>query len=344
MLVNFTSPSVVSVPVVPKEMLSVSEEGGKTKVKINSSSLSVIQECPRKAKYSLLDKWKPETEGPALAFGTAIHKALEVFYLGSPEERILPDLCDMELMACGHNVPGEEYSLLHRATRAFVDKAQVLSALPAEDKRSLQSGVWLLFNYFKSYLDDPYVAYVDDQGPLVERTFSFRLYEDETTIIEYFGTIDLVVRHRGTGDILVCDHKTSSVVGNDFYNRLKPNHQYTGYLLGAREALGIQTNSFLINCLQVKEKPKTVRGTAPHLPRQVTTRDEEDYAEFVAVVASAVSSFLAFRETGIWPLGPTNVCANYGGCSFLSVCSAPSSLRENILRSKFKQGDLACPS
>lgn len=343
MLVNVNlsdAPIVISKITTPKEMISISTERNKTKVRINSSSLSVIQECSRKAKYSLKEKWKSENESPALVFGTAIHKALEVFYSGNFSDRKLPRLEDLELMSYGHKIEGEETDLLLRAVRAFVEKAKPLEQIPETDKRSIQNGVYTLWHYFKSYLNDPYMAYVDKDGPFIERTISFVLHEDEDLIVEYFGTIDLIVQNIATGDVLVCDHKTSSVVGADFYNRLKPNHQYTGYLMAAREVFGLKTNSFLVNCVQVKEKPKTSKGTPPNFPRQVTTRDDDDYSDFREAVVTAVRSYLHSLRTGSWPMGHVNTCATYGGCQYLQTCSAPKSMRETILRSKFNNGEI----
>lgn len=319
----------------PKEMLSVSELNGKTLVRINSSSLSVIQECLRKSQYLLHEKWRSENEAPATIFGSAIHKALEVYYGGNMADRKLPKLETMELMSYGHKVEGEETELLLKATRAFIEKAHPLAALPEMDKRSIQNGVWTLYHYFQSFINDPYIAFVDEAGPFIERGFSFRLHEDEKLIIDYFGTIDLVVKHIKNGDVMVCDHKTSSMVGNDFYNRLKPNAQYTGYLLGAREVFKLDTNSFLVSCLQVKSKPITSRGTPPHFPRQVTTRDENDYEEFKDSVIWAVTNYLDALSVSTFPMMNVNACAMYAGCSFLQVCSAPKSLRQNIMNAKF---------
>lgn len=326
---------VISRKAAPKEMLSVTREGDRTKVRVNSSSLGLIQECSRKAFYSLKEKWRPEFESPATLFGSAIHKALEVFYAGDIAERKMPKWEVLELMSYGHRTDGDDSDLLLHSVRAFVEKADPLKELPEFDKRSIQNGVYTLYHYFKSYIDDPYVAYVDDQGPFIERPFSFTLYQDNEMWIDYFGTIDLVVRHITTGEILVCDHKTSSVVGADFYNRLKPNHQYTGYLMGAKKVFGLTTDSFLINCIQVKAKPLTSRGTPPSFPRQVTTRDNDDYNEFTEAVVTNVSNWLRQNEYNNFPLGHTNACAMYGGCSYLTACSAPMTMRETILKAKF---------
>lgn len=334
------------VPMIPKigprkEMLSLRLVDGKYYIRINSSSLGVIQECSRKSRYLLHEKWASDNESPATLFGSAIHAALEVFYRGGPDFRQLPSLEDMELMSYGHEVEGEKTSLLLQATRAFLTKAAPLKDLPETDKRSLQGGMWILYNYFKVFAHDPYVTYVDAEGPFVERKVEYELYDDEYINIVYFGTIDLGLRHSVTSEIHICDHKTSSVVGSDFYNRLKPNHQYTGYLLGARKVFGIDTNSFLVNCLQVKEKPKTSRGTPPNFPRQITTRSEEDYQEFTDAVCAASWEYIRAKQSGTWPIGHVNACAMYGGCQYLQVCGSPNNLRETVLKSKFTRGDIS---
>jgi hypothetical protein len=324
----------------PKEMLSVvrSPDGTPTKVRINYSSLDIIQSCPRKAWYLLKRGIRSQVESPATVYGTAIHKALEVFYSHPSAVRELPRdfLKHAELMAAG--VPAPEEHFLYDAIQSFVRAAAPLATLPESDKRSLSTGVWTLWHYFQTYIKDEYVVHCDENGPITERLFSLPLCEVGGICIELFGTIDCVLRHERTGVILPCDHKTSSVVGNDFYSRLKPNAQYTGYLLGAREVLGLDTDSFLVNCIQVKPRPVTARGQPPHFPRQVTKRTEEDFAELRDMLAEAVANWLHWDATDVWPLGPVNSCTMYGGCSFLEVCAAPHSIRENILKAKFTEG------
>jgi hypothetical protein len=321
-----------------KEMLSVFSEGGKTVVKINFSSLSVIQECGRKADYSLIRKLKSRSSSPALVFGTGIHKALEVFYSAPRERRKMPR--DFEenaaLMAYGHAAPSDE--LLYACISAFVAQNEPLRALPDTDKRSLASGVWMLTHYFKAYIDDPWEVFVDDKGPVTERRCEAVLFEDEKLKIILHGTIDVVLRNAQNGAVLPADHKTSSIVGNDFYNRLKPNAQYTAYFWLAKEVLGIQGDGFLVNCLEVKAKPLTARGGPPKFPRQVTDRTEADIAEFKQQVVSYTKQFLSWREENFYPQGSVSICANYGGCQYLDVCRAPESIRETIIENKFSEG------
>lgn len=322
-----------------KEMLSAFPDGARTKVRINSSSLSVLQSCPRKAQFTLERGLRPREGGsPATLFGSAVHRALEIFYCGEAQERILPKNLKekTELMAGGTLVEGEEDNLVLRAVRGFLTEASPLASLPSSDKRSLAAGAWMLHHYFETYIDDPFVVWKKEDGsPAVELPLAFPLWSDEELEIEYFGTVDVILRNEQTGQIVVCDHKTSSVVGNDFYNRLKPNHQYTGYLLGAREVLGLETDTFLVNCLQVKPKPKTSRGGPPHFPRQATRRTEEDFREFRKTVAWEVERYLEMRDAKFFPLGNPDSCANYGGCQYLPICSSHENLRENIIEAQY---------
>lgn len=335
-LVEFASEDVtVRVPSVPKKMITVSEENGKTKVEINSSSLSVIQECLRKSQYLLLEKWRSDVESPATVFGSAIHKALEVFYSAPIEERELVPLEELEMTAI-HGV--KKSGLLYRAVGAFAEKAEVLRPLPDTDKRSLLNGTWILHHYFKTYLNDPYIAYVDEQGPFIERSFTHRFHETSNLIIDVFGTIDFAFQHVTNRNILLGDHKTASSLGfgsSSYFDRDKPNHQYTMYMLGAKKVFGLDTEDFMVNVVEVKARPKTARGSGPSFPRQVTRRTEEDFEELHSTIIKAVGDYLFAVEKKDFPLGPVLACNSYGACQYKQVCSAPRSLRQNILNSKF---------
>ncbi len=331
---------------LPKEMLSVSEVNGKRLVRINSSSLGIIQECPRKAYYSLNQKWKAANEAPAFLFGRAIHKALEVYYSGDPSRRILPKIEDVELLAFGH--PPRSDGLIESAIHAFCETAKPLSPLPATDKRSLQNGVWILHEYFKAYIDDPWVAYVDESGPFVERQFSLHLIETEELSVEIFGTIDFAFRHLVTGEIILGDHKTSSFLsfgGSSYFDRDKPNHQYTMYALGARRVFGIETDNFMVNVIEVKAKPKTKAAKGVSFPRQITKRTEEDFQETKVAIAYAAYSYVSNMEAqentksgeAAWPMGGVDACNKFGGCQFKQICASPRSMRETLLKNKFIQ-------
>lgn len=320
-----------------KEMLHVGQVDGKTVVRINSSSLGIILACGRKSYYTLFRQLRSRSEAPALIFGSAIHKAMEIFYSHPYSERSIPAgfKAASDMMAFGTPAPSDHF--LYSAITAFVGAAAPLSALPDSDKRSIPNGIWILQQYFSTYINDPYVVYLDAAGPVVERTCETILFEDDKLRIILFGTIDAVLHNEQNGNILPADHKTFSKAGPDFFNRLNPNHQYTGYLVLSQRVLGLKTTEFMVNGLQVKPKPVTARGSGCSFTRQITNRSESDVREFIQTVTWAVRSYLTWLESSVWPMGHNNECSSFGGCQFREICatSAPQ-LRENLLDAKFQ--------
>ena len=321
-----------------KEMLSVGvTEDGRTLVRINSSSLSVLQECMRKSDYVLNRKLRSANQSPALVFGTAVHKALETFYIGKPEERIMPVNFRKNADLMAYTKTDLEYeNLLYHSIQTFINAAQSLSFLPDDNKRSIATGVWILTHYLEKYLNDPFVVMYDDEGPMVERRVEFPLYEDGKLVIRGFGFIDVILKNRTNNQILITDHKTTSMLGNQFYNRLRPNFQYTFYVWGARECFGIESDSFLVNALQVKARPKTARGTPPQFARQITRRDQQDFDELRKATVFYVKQYLDCTKGKQWPMSCPNPCSMYGGCQYLDICSLPDGLKENVIRAKYQ--------
>jgi len=324
-----------------KEMLSVrSDSVGKYYVRINSSSLSVIQTCARKSQYALSWGLKSKTQSPATLFGSAIHKALECFYSLPREMRILPrDFAKQTDLLIPQGAEAAKLAASHplyACIDAFLCKALPLRVLPDSDKRSLSAGVWSLTHYFTTYVDDPFVVRTDASGPITERFCEAVLHDSDELQITYFGTIDCVLENSHSGVVLPCDHKTTSILGSDFYTRLNPNAQYSGYIFLAQQCLGIETDSFLVNALQVKPRPTTARGTPPNFVRQVTKRTPDDIAEFKESVVHSVRSYLSSLINNTWPLGDVNACSMYGGCTFHNICSAPRSLRSDVISATYE--------
>lgn len=308
-----------------KEMLSQSLlENGKKKVRINYSSLNLINTCPRKADLILNQGLQSSFKSEALVFGSAFHKALEHWYtlpisLREPNSTMLK-----EMDAVIFNPPNEPLEGAMESVRQFALTGDILRHLPDGDKRGLDNALKLLKAYFKLYQNDGWEVYRDALGePMIEKDVSFIIYEDENLVIEYFGRVDLILKQTQTGVIAVTDHKTTATLGSQFYDRLKPNHQYTGYVLGAQKALGIDTNKFLINGIQTAK-------TKQEFARQVTERTEEDFQELREAVIETVFRWLKMEERGFYPQNTPEPCGSYGACQFLELCRASKELKPII--------------
>lgn len=304
----------------PHEMLSLrtNPKTQRLEIRINNSSLDLIQTCMRKAQYVLERGLTTNDESSALIFGSAIHKALETWYCIPQDKRNAPDA-------------------KRQATDAFLSYSKSLeTSVDVGDKRSPQNGVRILENYFKKYATDTLEIVHDENGlPIVERRFEVPLFETKSYDVILFGTIDAILRDTAVNAIYVTDHKTTSALGSEFYNRLKPNHQYTAYIYGAQKVFNLNTNLFLVNGLQVAK-------TKWDLVRQVTTRDESDFDELKAAVRKVIDDFIRAKETSSWPMNAPNPCTMYGGCPFRDVCSASPGTRETMISGMFttKQASL----
>lgn len=291
----------------------------------------------RKAYYSLNLGLRSNEESSALAFGSAIHKALERWYQLPTEERVLPKSLEeqAELMGFAQGMDTVQTHGALEAIRQFVlCRFDILSALPEGDKRSLASGIRILKAYFKHYANDGFVILTDKFGlPLVERTAEHVMYDSDTLQIIYFGTVDCILQNTATGVIVVADHKTTSALGSEFYNRCKPNPQYTGYVWLAKHALGIDTSMFMINGIQTAK-------TKTEFARQITDRGEDDFFELESSVINAVKNWTGRQDSDAdyrnrFPMTAPQPCAEYGGCQYRKVCELPESMKAQVIKMEY---------
>lgn len=313
-----------------KRMLEIAKTPeGVWHAKINFSSLDIINTCLRKAHYQLDRKLKTESEPAAPLFGKGIHKALEHWYSLDASQRQLsaPDAKQAELLAYGHGA-NITYDGALESIRRFVECAIQLRSLADGDKRSLSNGVRILKAYFAQYANDKLAIVRDGAGsPLIERSFEFRMLETPRLIIDYHGTMDGVFQNTDTGEVFVVDHKTTSSLGKEFIARANPNHQFTGYIWGARQ-MGVETNKFMVNGIQVAK-------TKCEFLRVPTERHAEDFYELTNAVMTAVNSYIHGLELKLWPMSAPTACTMWGSCQFLDACSVPKTLRENVIAARW---------
>lgn len=253
---------------------------------VNSSSLSVIQSCLKKADY-ILNHGLVAPESTAASFGTRIHKAMEDFYSKPAGRR--PSLVD----------------LVRSAMEGFI---------PTDDRRTVETALKMAEHYEESFKNDPWVVMRDlDEKPLVEREFSFLIQALPQIEVYWFGKIDLAVANPETGELAVMDHKTTSSVGRDFMARWNPNHQLTGYMLGVQSILNEPCNKAIINGLQVVK-------TKQNVVRLETTRTQQDFDDFRKTVMFYVTEFYKAKKMDFYPKAGGYTCGEFGGCSFIDSC------------------------
>lgn len=319
----------------PKEMLSIKKAEGRQIVRINFSSLNVVQACMKRAYFNLERGLQSKLESSALTFGKAFHEAMEIWY-SSPHEIRKPEsgACDdaQALKLSGQNPAPHEKCARCAAVFAFLEGTPTLGE--ADGARDPSIGILILNSYFDHYLSDPFEVFVDASGPFVERDFEYPLGEfaiegEGVVDIRFFGRIDSVLRNRETSEIVVTDHKTTSALGKDFLNRIKPNFQYTGYWMAAKDIFGINPSRFLVNGVQVAKHKRD-------FARQFTTVTDEEIQNLKDAILWNVTNYMKARRSGMWPMSAPDACTQWGGCSYKRICELPKSLHESMISVEFE--------
>lgn len=156
------------------------------------------------------------------------------------------------------------------------------------------------------------------------------------------GRADALVMWKGF--LWLLEHKTTSILGEQFWNEWLLNIQPTGYLWGVGRALGMTPKGFVINAIyrpsenQVrsyndrrKYGPDKSAVDYIKFERQAFTRTDEDLANFEEEIRDTCNEWEARILSGKW--GKSNVqgaCMLYNRlCDFHPVClshGSPESL------------------
>lgn len=134
----------------------------------------------------------------------------------------------------------------------------------------------------------------------------------------YVGKIDAVKKSRDFG-ILVNETKSTSIVGNRWQDRLKPNSQIDGYVAAYYLNTGVMPFGAILDVIPVKaEKSKRVDPF-----RMITNRTVADIEAWYKNVNYWWESILLCRRNSFWPRN-TNACQPLVGfnCEYTSICNA----------------------
>jgi hypothetical protein len=172
-------------------------------VRISNSEIQTFMKCRRRWMLSYFEGWKtpePAVTG-ALALGSRVHAALEVYYKGA-----------------GPLI--EQYDLL-------LSEDRVMAASMGQDLATLESEGELGHLMLEGYLD-----WVAEEG--IDSLYEVVGVEEVLAMpmlggrVEVIGKIDLRVRDRRDGAHLVLDHKTTAALG-DFEKWAHMNPQLMTY-------------------------------------------------------------------------------------------------------------------
>jgi hypothetical protein len=127
------------------------------------------------------------------------------------------------------------------------------------------------------------------------------------------------------------DHKTTSMMGPQFFAEFEIAHQMYGYTRAGNELTKEKVVEFTINGLGCRQPTKT--GKKFEFLRHIVPVDYSIYDEWMQDTLTVVGNFLAYCRDGYFPKHTKWCVAKYGACQYRGVCTMPVANREIVLAS-----------
>ena len=297
----------------------------------NSGWVESMATCHRFLEYRSLYGRIPTGEKPSLTFGSAVHLGLEYRYKHYRNKPV-----------------DEEY---YNQVSALIMNEYNEHPAPMDDWRTANWCLSLLRKYNEKYQQEDFNLLENEKGEvMVELAFALPLYtyngSQGTIPIIYTGRIDLPVSL--DGQVYVLDHKTTSMLGQTFFDGKRMSSQQRGYAWAFQQLTGQKVAGFIVNAIRTKEPPKYVtegkessRSGKTMNPaawwqesflRERYVLEENALVEWKENVIDLVEEFMWHYSRGYMPM-KTEWCVRYGLCQYYDVCRLPKADRGFMLSS-----------
>jgi hypothetical protein len=237
---------------------------------IHTSDRATFKKCRRRWEWSspMHRNLRPKRQfGVAmpLYFGSAIHKAIELYY----HPVLKRDPVETFATVWKEGFVNEKGEIEIEGTRLLEKLAPEWYASEIEmieEHYELGMGMMEFYKLYSELNDDFDVV-------ATEHVFEIPLFDN----VVYKGKMDAVIRNRDTGEYGIIDHKTTAKMGEDYFEKLDMDEQCTSYIWAANQEVklghawasnldGVQIDYVLYNVLRKAcPSPPTVVGSGKRL-------------------------------------------------------------------------------
>ena len=130
--------------------------------------------------------------------------------------------------------------------------------------------------------------------------------------ILYTGRADMIADF--CGGIYCVDEKTTSSLGASWGKQWEMRPQFTGYQWAANRA-GINVQGTLVRGVSI------LKTKYDHL-QHITYRSPYEVERWLEYVHRSIAKAITMWKEGYWDYAMGGACAEYGGCSMVSVCKS----------------------
>ena len=224
---------------------------------------------------------------------------------------------------------------------------EALSEVMTDAKRSPANGLRILSGYMNHYepigtkwlhIEVPFALHlgtVKIPDLDLDNTWSGWIEKD----LIYVGIIDGVGELQGRID--VNDIKTTGMFANDAWlEGFKMDQGLLGYMVAAREVLGIDTHYASIHGVWVQGEPKDPKRAKPLDDYFMTKEiywDDEQIAEWQANTLSTVTKIERAKAEANFDKDYGQNCGAFGGCPYRPLCSVTPKFRPQMVEMDYER-------
>lgn len=275
---------------------------------VDGTIVGMHQVCPEKMNLQIEQGWRPRYVEIAKNFGACLHQGLAVWYRAH-------DLAKA-LIAINESWPtnvaggGDDYRTKAKCLEVMRDyahwyPAENFSIIGAPDNPIIEKAFCL-----STGMHAECISCVDGEISSAELSACANCGA-ELECIDYGGIFDGLIDF--SGQVLVLDHKSTSKLGDYYFEQFRPHSSTTGYIWAAQQISGRKVQGALINAIGIYAKGET------SFKRQITTRTADEINEWLRDLRSVCTQILRSRRSGRWEMRTSGCVTKYGRCEFHQV-------------------------
>lgn len=262
--------------------------------------------CPRSYYFRHVRGWRRDGTSTALAFGGAMHEAMEVLW-GKVNELSPAELLTASMQAFNKKWAEEGFST---------------DEINMDEKRNPGLAAEILHAYIEKYL-----AHLKGiQVLAIEAPFVVPLFTDDDHEVNYIGRFDKVWRDKK--NVFVGEHKTTSlyrkegIFAKEWQESFAPNNQVEGYLYAAQAIWGKECKGVFVDGIMVH---KTVRAFTRISVRRMTAALDAWIWETSYWINEILDNMTQLGNMDdpfmkAFPKRTEHCQGKYGLCGYLPIC------------------------
>ncbi len=261
--------------------------------------------CGKLLYYAHFRHLRPRGISPHLHFGACFAKGLETFRLAHWGDQLsvldaFGKACTAIILAWGDYEPPPAPRSGHLKT--------------------METCLVALQCYLEEYSPDtdPFPPFMTDTGPAVEWTFAIPIpgtsHPQTGEPLLYAGRFDMLAQSRGRNAVYIEDDKTASQLGASWANNWRLASQMTGYTW-AGKTYGYPIAGIIIRGVAILTRDIKHQMLIEQRPQWMIDR-------WLAQLQKDIASWTRQWESGEWDYTLDGSCSNYGGCTYLPLCTS----------------------